>query len=182
VFADVAFYARVLSYIPDSFSTTINSVNRKIARTGAILLVTSILASCSGLSSLTPDILDKAEAKWRASEPPSYHLVIEMKGDRVDKEVFDVTVKGGQLTTLRRNGLNIQPSPEQDYSMDGLFRVLHQEMALMQKPTLLGAPEGYSAYPMGRFDDQTGRLIEYRRTVGGTSNTIDIRVIEYTPL
>ena len=44
--------------------------------------------------------------------------------------------------------------------MDGLFRILHQEMGLAEKPNLLGAPEGYAAYPMARFDEQSGRLIE----------------------
>ena len=105
-----------------------------------------------------------------------------MKGDRVEKEQFQVTVRAGQVAMLRRNGRDISPTREQDYSIDGLFRILHQEMGLVEKPALLGAPEGYSAYPMARFDDKTGRLIEYRRTVGGTSNTIDIRVLEFKPL
>ena len=105
-----------------------------------------------------------------------------MSGDRVETGRFEVTVRGGQIESLRRNGLVIRANAGQDYSMDGLFRILHQEMGLVEKPALLGAPEGYSAYPMARFDDKTGRLIEYRRTVGGTSNTIDIRVLEFKPL
>jgi len=157
-------------------------VNRKIAITAAILLLTSAITSCSGLSALTPTLLAENQAKWDASKPQSYRSVIEMKGDRVEKEQFEVTVRSGEMATLRRNGRAINPTPEQDYSMDGLFRMLRQEMALVDKPALLGAPEGYSAYPMARFDDKTGRLIEYRRTVGGTSNTIDIRVLEFSPL
>ena len=66
--------------------------------------------------------------------------------------------------------------------MPGLFKTLHQELDLAKNPALLGAPEGYSAYPMARFDEQTGRLMQYRRTVGGTSNTIDIRVAEFERL
>jgi hypothetical protein len=36
-------------------------------------------------------------------------------------------------------------------------------------------------YTNAKFDDMTGRLIRYRRTVGGTSNSIDINVVEYQP-
>jgi len=46
---------------------------------------------------------------------------------------------------------------------------------------MLGAPEGYAVYTNARFDDTTGRLIRYRRTVGGTSNSIEINVLEFQP-
>jgi hypothetical protein len=123
----------------------------------------------------------RAQDKWDASKPKSYQLLVEMQGDRVEKEDFEVTVRDGQVASLKRNGQNVQPASGQDYSMDGLFRMLREELDLAQKPALLGAPEGYSAYLMARFDDKTGRLLEYRRTVGGTSNTINIRVLEFNP-
>ena len=153
----------------------------KIVRLAALLLTTVLSANCSGLTTLTPALLDEAQSKWESTRPQSYRLVIEMKGDRVEKEQFEVIVQSGRLARLRRNGQEIKPGPEQDYSMDGLFRMLHQEMALAEKPALLGAPEGYSAYEMVRFDDRTGQLIEYRRTVGGVSNTIDIRILKFEP-
>ena len=130
---------------------------------------------------MTSDLLAQSETKWRASKPASYRLTIEMKGDRVEKEQFEVSVEDSRVTSLKRNGLDVQPAAGQDYSMDGLFHMLHQEMELAQKPVLLGAPEGYSAYLMARFDEQNGRLIEYRRTVGGTTNTINIRVLQFQP-
>jgi hypothetical protein len=63
--------------------------------------------------------------------------------------------------------------------MDGLFHMLQQELGLSEKPSMLGAPEGYSVYTTARFDDTTGRLIRYRRIVGGTSNSIEVAVEEY---
>ena len=73
----------------------------------------------------------------------------------------------------------ITPGSSQDYSMDGLFQMLRQELGLAEKPAILGAPPGYSIYMNARFDPETGRLIHYRRIVGGTSNTIDVQVTEY---
>jgi hypothetical protein len=137
------------------------------------------LIACSRLPTLTPDILMQAEQKWAMHKPSSYHLVIEMSGDRVETGRFEVDVRGGHVSGLRRNGLVIQPNPEQDYSMEGLFHMLAQELGLAEKPAMLGAPEGYTVYTTAKFDDTTGRLIRYRRIVGGTSNSIDVNVLEY---
>jgi len=123
----------------------------------------------------------QAETKWRSHKPNAYHLVIQMSGDRVETGQFDVNVLGGKVISLRRNGLVIVPNEGQDYSMDGLFHMLEQEVGLAERPSMLGAPEGYAVYLNARFDDQTGRLIQYRRIVGGTSNSIDVNVLTYEP-
>jgi len=108
--------------------------------------------------------------------------MFEMRGDRVEAGRFEVTVQGEEVVSLRRNDQVILPGRGHDYSMDGLFRLLFQEMDLAGKPSLLGAPEGYSVYSMGRFDPDNGRLIRYRRTVGGATNSIDIDVTEFEVL
>ena len=123
----------------------------------------------------------QAQEKWKAHEPASYSLIVEMSGDRVETGRFEVEVRAGEVVSLRRNGLVIMPGRGQDYSMKGLFHMLEQELGLAGKPSLLGAPAGYSAYPMAHFDAETGRLVRYRRTVGGTSNTIDINVVQFAP-
>ena len=102
-----------------------------------------------------------------------------MTGDRVETGRFEVEVHGGQVASLRRNGLIISPNAGQDYSMEGLFRMLQQELGLAEKPTMLGAPDGYSVYTTAQFDDASGRLVQYRRIVGGASNSIEVRVLEY---
>jgi hypothetical protein len=128
---------------------------------------------------LTPELLEQSQQQWKAHQPVGYRLVIEMSGDRVETGTFEVMVRDGQVVSLRRNGLIITPASGQDYSMDGLFRMLMQELGLAEKPSLLGAPGGYSAYLQVQFDPETGRLVRYRRSVGGTSNSIDIEVLEY---
>ncbi len=80
---------------------------------------------------------------------------------------------------MRRNNLVIRPTAGQDYSMDGLFHMLEQEVGLAERPATLGAPPGYSVYLNARFDDQTGRLMRFRRIVGGTSNSIDVNVLQF---
>lgn len=134
---------------------------------------------CARLPPLTADVLTQAESKWRTHQPESYRLVIEMSGDRVENGRFEVTVRAGQVMNLKRNGLVVRAGTGQDYSLDGLFHMLEQELGLAQRPATLGAPEGYSVYLTARFDEMTGRLIRYRRIVGGTSNSIEVNVLQF---
>jgi len=138
------------------------------------------IAACSRLPALTPDLLVAAEQKWNAHRPPSYELVVEMSGDRVETGRFEIEVQSGEIANARRNGLPIPASTAQAYTVDGLFHILEQELGLAERPATLGAPEGYSVYTTARFDDATGRLIRYRRIVGGTSNSIDVNVVGFT--
>lgn len=139
------------------------------------------LVACSRLPPLTTGRLTEAEAKWREHQPNAYRLVIQMSGDRVETGRFDVSVVRGRVTSLRRNNLVIRPNAGQDYSMNGLFHMIEQELGLAEKPAMLGAPEGYSVYLNAKFDDATGRLVRYRRIVGGTSNSIDINIVTFEP-
>src|SRR5262249_14214023 len=92
---------------------------------------------------------------------------------------FEVEIRSGQVISLRRNGLVIRPNAGQDYTMEGLFHMLAQELGLAEKPATLGAPPGYSIYTSAKFDNITGRVVRYRRVVGGTTNSIDVNVVEY---
>jgi hypothetical protein len=151
-------------------------------RPAFFLLTSLLLCACSRLDTLTPELLDQAEQKWESHQPVAYRLVIEMSGDRVETGKFEVTVREGQVVTLRRNGLGVTTGNGQDYTVEGLFRMLRQELGLAEKPTMLGAPAGYSAYLQAQFDEDTGRLVRYRRSIGGASNAIDINVLEYSPI
>ena len=141
--------------------------------------ILSIAVACARLQPLTAEALTHAENKWRTRGPESYRIVIEMSGDRVQNGRFEVTVRDGLVIELKRNGLVIPPTAGQDYSMAGLFHMLEQEIGLAERPATLGAPEGYSVYLNARFDEMTGRLIRYRRVVGGTSNSIEVSVVEF---
>jgi hypothetical protein len=124
-------------------------------------------------------MLGNAEALWDANQEELYRLVIEMSGERVEPGTFVVMVRSGEVTSITRNGRAVLPERTGDYSIDGLFGILHQELELAREPRLLGAPAGYQAYLFARFDPRNGRLVHYRRTVGGASNDIEIEVVEF---
>ena len=151
----------------------------EVKRTFAWLTLLITASACSRLPTLTPEILAQAQEKWNNHKPQSYRLVIDMSGDRVEPGRFEVEVRAGHAISLRRNGIVVSPAAGEEYTMDGLFHTLAQELGLAEKPAMLGASPGYTVYTTARFDDTNGRLIRYRRIVGGTSNSIDIKVVEY---
>lgn len=150
----------------------------------ALLWISALfLTSCSDLSTLTRHDLSVARDKWTASRLTSYTMVVRMEGDRVERSDYEVHVDQGVVTDLKRNGKDVSPAQGQGYSMDGLFGIIEDELSLGAKdPTKLGVPEGYMAYFMAAFDSETGRLLKYRRSVGGgASNSIDIVVQSFEP-
>jgi hypothetical protein len=151
-----------------------------VKRTLNWLFILVAISACSPLPTLTPQILTEAKEKWNNHKPQSYRLVIEMSGDRVETGRFEVDVRSGQVISIRRNGLVIPASAGEEYTMDGLFHTLALELGLAEKPAMLGAAPGYAVYTTAKFDDMNGRLIRYRRIVGGTSNSIEVKVLDYT--
>ena len=143
-----------------------------------LLLLSSLVVSCSRLDPLTIESVQSAEAKWRTSKPGMYRLAVEMKGDRIEPNRFEITVRGEDVT-IRRNGDVIVPAKPRDYAMEGWFRMLRQELDLASNPAMLGAPVGYSSYPMAQFDSESGRLIRFQRSVGGVQNSIEINILKF---
>ena len=138
-----------------------------------------LAASCSGVSSLTAESLNAAKQRWETSGPSYYRMVVETKGDRNEPSKYEVTVRDKEVIKFLRNGQLMTATSGQDYSVEGLFHVLALELDLMKKPEVLGAPPGYSSYPMASFDAKTGRLLRFQRSVGGTKNSIEIDVREF---
>jgi len=145
-----------------------------------LLLFLLTTLGCSRLSTLTPDVLHAQQERWNSAGPSYYSMIVEMKGDRVEASRYAVTVRDKNVVSLERNGLVISPGGgREDYSIDGLFHILDQELDLATKPEILGAPPGYASYPLASFDTATGRLTRYQRSVGGTKNSIEIDVQDF---
>ena len=65
--------------------------------------------------------------------------------------------------------------------MDGLFHMLNKNWVWQKSLPCSGRRRAIRSIVNARFDDATGRLIRYRRIVGGASNSIEVNVLEYQP-
>ena len=150
----------------------------------AVLL---FLFGCSGVGSppmepLTPETLARAELRWRTHVADSYHLIVRVRPPRADVTLYDIKVSGGEIVKLERDGKPLRPEEvrHSDYSVAGLFGMLHQDLLLTDMTQTENAP------PLdlrARFEPGTGRLVRYRRTVGsGRRRVLMVEVVKYEPL
>ena len=159
--------------------------NSRVPRSCSLLVLFSLfftVAGCSGVSSLTSETLQSARQRWEASGITYYRMVVESKSDRLALTKYEVTVRDMEVIKFLENGQLMTAESGHAYSVEGLFRVLAQELDLTKKPELLGAPPGFSIYPMASFDAKTGRLLRYQRSVGGAKNSIEIDVKDFEVL
>ena len=148
-----------------------------------LLFFLMLTAACSRLPELTPDSLHAAQVRWEKSGPSSYRMAVETDSDRMEPSKYEVTVKAKEIVKLERNGSLLKPDAgNSSYTVEGLFHTMDQEIDLATKPQLLGAPPGYSSYPMASFDPENGRLLRFQRSVGGTKNSIEIKVTNFEVL
>jgi hypothetical protein len=133
------------------------------------------------LVDLTPELLESARARWAQAATSDYDLGVLVHADRLDDGRFDVQVRGGVVTAMRRNGLATTGTADA-YSIPGIFDILERELELSHNPSGgFGAPAGYRAYLKVRFHPSLGYPEKYRRIVGGTSNSVEITVEHFQP-
>jgi len=146
-----------------------------------------LLAGCSGVGTppmqpLTAGRLEAAERRWEAHGAEAYRIVVRVRAPRFDPAVYDVVVAGGKLARVERNGegLGAEDAGRHDFSVSGLFELMRGDLYLTGVPVIGDTP------PIdlrAQFEDETGRLIRYRRTVGsGRRRVLLVEVVEYEPL
>lgn len=135
-----------------------------------------------GLTELTAQGLVDAQETWRRNALENYDLEVHVQADRLEDGRFEIQVRRGTVTRALQNGIATSGMADA-YSVAGLFEILERELELSNDASRgFGAPEGYRAYLHVRFDDQLGYPQIYRRSVGGTSNGIEIRVVRLSAL
>lgn len=133
------------------------------------------------LSELTPTRLAHARERWADAALGNYECEVLVRADRLDEGRFELEVRDGHVARARHNGVDASGRADA-YSIAGLFEILQRELELSERPSQgFGAPAGYRAYLHARFHDTLGYPEVYRRSVGGTSNAIEIRVVRLQP-
>lgn len=103
---------------------------------------------------LSRDNLKSGRARWAAAHINNYDLTIRMRGAE-----YHVTVRRGLVELITSGGNTTQTTDPGAYSIDGIFRVLEQE---------LDAAERFAVRPVmrARFNDALGYPERYLRGAG----------------
>lgn len=155
---------------------------RGARRTPAIAILL-LAAACTALEPppmepLTERSLGAAERRWQTSGADSYHVVVRLRAPRFSPAVYDLVVTDAHVVRVERDGQPVT-SAAADYSVPGLFHLLRDDLRLDAESREGGPPVDLRV----RFDEKTGHLVRYRRTVGSARRRVLlIEVLAYEPL
>jgi hypothetical protein len=128
---------------------------------------------------LTEAGLAAAKRQWESHGANSYHLLVRLHSSRMGEVVYDVVVHARRVTRIKRDGQDILPEHTADYSVAGLFRLLRQELQLVERNSS-GTPNTLAVLSV-HFDPETGRLDRYRRKTLKRAGGLRIEVLTFTP-
>jgi hypothetical protein len=147
----------------------------------ALGLATAFIVRSGALTDLTADRLARARDRWSRHATVDYDLEVLVHADRLEDASFEIRVRDGQVQQALQNGIATTGTAEA-YTVSGLFEILERELELASDPGAgFGAPEGYRAYLKVRFDPDLGYPQKYQRSVGGTTNGVEITVVRFAP-
>ncbi|UCE01596.1 MAG: hypothetical protein JSW67_09940 [Candidatus Latescibacterota bacterium] len=150
---------------------------------GAVVLglATALGVRSDSLAELTQERLTQARERWSRHAPADYVLELQVHADRLENAHFHLRVRDGEVLEALQNG-SVRAARADAYTVAGLFDILERELELALDPSSgFGAPAGYRAYLKARFDPDYGYPLRYRRSVGGTSNAVEITVLRFVP-
>jgi hypothetical protein len=154
----------------------------RLRRCIGVVLVFS--AGCAGGQGVTPEAVDRARQLWERAGITDYDLDYSVKG-RTAGHYF-VTVRGGQVCKLelvQRDGskVELRHYDPRYYGVDGLFRTIADELALLKADQPFGQPSGTKIAMRFQPDAQLGYPHFYRRDVLGTTLSISLDVSALIP-
>lgn len=116
---------------------------------------------------LTPERLDRAWAKWKANGSRDYKLTYTKSLNNAAADTFVVTVRDGKVRDVTMNGIELEPERRAYHSMDRLFNDIERFQDL-------DAKENRKVFMTATFDEQTGALRSFVRSVRATGQHVRI--------
>ena len=131
---------------------------------------------------LTRESIENARRLWRSAGLQDYELQLEVRTAGGTLSRYDVSVRDGEVVQLRLNGLPAESRRPADFSVPGLFETLERESDLAGEANGPFSATGAQAIMRVRFDENTGHLKRYLRSVTGSRETMEIRTVSFKPV
>jgi hypothetical protein len=122
--------------------------------------------------------LKAARKIWDEKGPKDYQMLYKVRrsGEKQQDSYF-VEVRGGKVVSVVLNGdQRLEPRLMEYHSMTDLFNSI--ELFLKQD----AEPNRAQIFCRGYFDQADGHLVQFVRRVGGTNESVDIRVETFKPI
>jgi Family of unknown function (DUF6174) len=117
---------------------------------------------------LTPEKLEAEWRKWKANGPRDYRLTYTKRlNGSPQSDRFVVTVRDGKVREVLMNGARLEPEQIPYHSMDRLFHDIERFQEL-------DAKESRKVHMIAIFDDETGAIRKFTRSVMSTRQSVEI--------
>ena len=132
--------------------------------------------ACSKKEPLVRGALEAGEQLWKMQGRSDYTLYLEIAGDKIKSGEFVAEVKGNKLISVTRNGQALK-TPDNFYTIEGLFNFLHDEIDLGRSPArYFNAPADSKVHQFMLLDKELGYPKRYVRSVFGTKHNITLEI------
>jgi hypothetical protein len=149
-----------------------------------ILAISAATIGCAGGQEPTSESIDQTKQLWAKSGIRNYELEWTVTGPT--NAHYFVTVRHGEVRAVElvqpdESKVTLHPSDTRFYSVDGLFLTIANELAQLETDQPFGQPKGTRVAMRFKSDPKLGYPLWYHRDVMGTSQSIKIDVIQFTP-
>jgi hypothetical protein len=149
-----------------------------------ILVLLVFTSGCAGGQNVTPEAVENAKRLWTQANIRNYDLDWTIRGP--NNAHYFVSVRDGEarkVEMVQRDGTKVELHFDgtRYYSVDGLFRTIADELALLKTDLPFGQPKGTKVIMRFLPDAKLGYPHFYRRDVLGTPLSISIDVNALTP-
>ena len=145
-------------------------------RFGLSALFCMILVGCSEKEPLVRSALEAGERRWETKGRSDYKLHIEISGDKIESGKFVAEIKNKKLNSVTRNGKTLT-KPDNFYTIEGLFKFLHDEIDLGRSPArYFNAPADSKVHQFMLLDKELGYPKRYVRSIFGTEHNISLEI------
>ena len=134
-----------------------------------VILVVAVGSVRNGMTSLTPARIDTAETTWREAAIRNYDMQVKTSG--AQHGIYDLTVRDGQLKSIKCGGVAADPADGAYWTVEGLFRTLRRELQM--------ANEASATILLADFDRTHGFPSAFLRQVPGSTQTVSVEVVTF---
>jgi hypothetical protein len=143
----------------------------------------ALASGCGQGEEVTTDALHEARERWQRAGIEDYNLEWTTTGARAGH--YRVFVRGGEVRSVRlvQDGQEreARPGDKSYYGIDGLFRVIDEELAQRLDERPFGQPKGSRVLLRMECDPRYGFPRQFRRDVAGSIRGLVLDVVEFVP-
>ena len=132
-----------------------------IVGVGAVIIAVPYLPGRT--EPVTRERLEAARALWQRANITSYDMELETSGAQTGR--YHMEVRGGRLALITRNGQSADPAAGEYWTIEGLFRVIEEELDAAEQPQSGAFGRHSQVWLRMRCDSKLGYPIRFVRQV-----------------